>query len=267
MRPRRRSCRSPRDPTPKAPFPEINPLRKRDPLVVDVAGSGIQLTNVRQSNAYFDYGGTGFAERTGWITPTEGILINGTGRDLNSVTADELFGAASGNGFTDLAQLDTNGDGRIDASDAGFANLAIWQDSNGNGIADPGELISLTVAGITAINLNPQQSSQSINGNVVTETSTFIRADGTTSTIAEVNFGLAEEIERGPQAHLCGRSAARGGGRLHRPRSVAARDRHLREGRTRSPGDGRRRHPPGARGLCPIISQAGLTVPEFIALL
>src|SRR5262249_53132752 len=128
------------------------------------------------------------AAHTGWITPTEGILINDIHPDTNAVTADELLGAYSGDGFADLAALDSNGDGKIDANDAAFASLRVWRDANGNGVGDTGELITLAVAGITAINLNAQSARQNINGNVVTGTSTFVRADGTTATIAEVQF-------------------------------------------------------------------------------
>src|SRR5262245_2138371 len=173
-----------------APFAANHPapLRALDPLVVDLNGNGVNLTNVQDSAAYFDYGGTGFAAHTGWITPTEGILINDIHPDTNAVTADELLGAYSGDGFADLAALDSNGDGKIDANDAAFASLRVWRDANGNGVGDTGELITLAVAGITAINLNAQSARQNINGNVVTGTSTFVRADGTTATIAEVQF-------------------------------------------------------------------------------
>ena len=87
----------------------------------------------------------------------------------------------SGNAFADLRAYDGNGDGKINASDAVFADLKIWIDADSDGQGDAGELLSLATAGIVAINLNSQQSGQNINGNVVVETATFVRADDVSS--------------------------------------------------------------------------------------
>jgi hypothetical protein len=173
-----------------APFSENhpNPLGLFDPLIFDLDGDGLDLTPVADSDAYFDYAGTGFAFHTGWVEASEGILIREIDQNPNTVTAEELLGAISGNAFQDLTGLDGNHDGVINASDAIFAQLRIWQDLDGDAIADSGELISLAAAGIAAINLSPQQSGQFIAGNTVVETSTFVRTDGTTGTVAEVNF-------------------------------------------------------------------------------
>ena len=108
--PERPSAVAPDDPA--APFEpnHPNPLHLSDPLVLDLNGNGIELTDVRSSNAHFDYGGTGFAVHTGWFAPTEGILI----RDIDhnsSVTADELFGAASANALTSGQHLSVNARG------------------------------------------------------------------------------------------------------------------------------------------------------------
>ncbi len=106
--------------------------------MVVLSGSSVNLTPVATSSAFFDFAGHGFAAKTGWITPNEGFLILDKG--TSTITPDELFGVASGNGFDDLAKLDLNGDGVINASDAQFANLKIWRDLNSNGQLDPGEL-------------------------------------------------------------------------------------------------------------------------------
>jgi hypothetical protein len=50
-------------------------------------------------------------------------------------------GSRPANGFVALAELDTNGDGRIDAADPMFASLVLWADRDGNRASDPGELV------------------------------------------------------------------------------------------------------------------------------
>ncbi|MBV8061792.1 MAG: hypothetical protein JO253_09750, partial [Alphaproteobacteria bacterium] len=124
-----------------------------DPVVLDMSGNGagVQLTSLAESNAYFDLHGTGFAVHTGWVGPTTGLLVD----TPDPTSIKDLFGNASVDGFTALAALDPNHTGVIDASNPAFANLYVWQDANGNGVADPGEVQSLSQLGITSINLTP----------------------------------------------------------------------------------------------------------------
>jgi hypothetical protein len=119
---------------PRAPFAAKHPSPPdpRDPLVLDLAGLGIKLSSVTQSAAHFDFTGSGFATKTGWITQGEGLLVL-DGNPNAPISVDELVGAASGDGFADLAALDANSDGAITTSDAAVAQLSVWIDGNGNG--------------------------------------------------------------------------------------------------------------------------------------
>jgi hypothetical protein len=94
----------------------------RDPLIIDLDGDGIELTalgvagEAGASNVFFDYDGDGFAERTGWVKPDDGILVydrNGNGQVDG---AGELFGSPNQDGYAVLETLDSNGDGVIDAA-------------------------------------------------------------------------------------------------------------------------------------------------------
>jgi len=49
--------------------------RRIDPLVIDLDGDGIKLVNINQSNAMFDLTGSGFANKTGWISSEDAFLI------------------------------------------------------------------------------------------------------------------------------------------------------------------------------------------------
>jgi flagellar biosynthesis regulator FlaF len=49
--------------------------------------------------------------------------------------------------------LDSNQDGVMDANDAVFANLRVWQDLNQDGISQPNELKTLSELSITSISI------------------------------------------------------------------------------------------------------------------
>ena len=52
------------------------------------------------------------------------------------------------------AQFDSNHDGVLNALDAQFGEMAVWQDANQNGVTDAGEVKHLAELGIHAIQLN-----------------------------------------------------------------------------------------------------------------
>jgi hypothetical protein len=187
-------------------FATTLPLR-RDPLILDLDGDGIETTNVN-SGAYFDYDGNDFAEQTGWAAPDDGLLVrdmDGNGRIDNG---KELFGdqtvlnngSNALNGFQALSEYDDNGDGRIDANDDIFSQLKVWQDVDGDGHSAEDELKSLSDAGITAINVGSTSStSTGPEGNTQTRIGSYEKADGTNGLIANYNlqrdtaYTIAEE--------------------------------------------------------------------------
>ncbi|MGQ0685617.1 calcium-binding protein [Bradyrhizobium sp.] len=168
--------------------PDLFHLAMRDPIILDLNGDGIQLTSLAGSSVHFDYAGDGFAERTGWVSPNDGILaidLNGNGKIDDGL---ELFGSPTQDGFAILEKLDTNADGVIDALDAGFDNLLVWRDLNQNGMSDSGELQSLAEAGIASISLHTQKLNGTNAGNSLGYEATFTRTDATTGTAETVYF-------------------------------------------------------------------------------
>jgi len=176
---------------------EINtgeqPVQEGEPLVLDLDGDGVELRSM-EGGVEFDIDNDGQAERTGFVTGDDALLAldkNGNGR-IDGV--GELFGDKTGakNGFEDLARYDSNRDGAIDRNDPIFSRLRLFQDVNGDGRSSASELSSLASQGIVRLNLNPVANPMVVAGNRITETSKFVRADGSTGTIAEAYFRYRE---------------------------------------------------------------------------
>ena len=129
-------------------------VNRRDPLTLDLNNNGLETLPINATNpVYFDLTGEGVQSSVGWVAPSDGFLAldrNGDGL-INDGT--ELFGDATpayeagtttpttgktADGFEALAQEDTNADGVVNAQDANFANLRVWQDANQDGISQAG---------------------------------------------------------------------------------------------------------------------------------
>jgi Ca2+-binding RTX toxin-like protein len=158
---------------------------------LSVSHTGVTLTafNASTTTTFFDLDSTGFAQQTAWTSGTTGLLV----RDLNSNgiidNGNELFGSATVDGFTKLAQLDSNHDLKIDSHDSDWSSLQIWIDANGDGVTDSGELHTLASENIVSIDLAGVTSSTStIDGNTVSHTSTVTFNSGATAAIDDVWF-------------------------------------------------------------------------------
>ncbi len=113
-------------------------------------GDGIQLTALSGSNVYFDLDSDGFAERTGWVSASDGLLVRDNNGDGFINNGSELFGTSARNGFEVLRALDSNGDNQITRADTEYGSLRIWRDANSDGVSQASELVTLDAAGIAA---------------------------------------------------------------------------------------------------------------------
>lgn len=105
------------------------------------------------------------AGQTYWVEPNApgyflAVDLDGNGKIDNKA---ELFGDqdTEGNGFEALAPFDSNKDGVIDAKDSKFKKLVLWQDKNGDGVTQPGELETLAKKGVTKISLKHKRLQRS----------------------------------------------------------------------------------------------------------
>ncbi|MBF0460851.1 MAG: FG-GAP repeat protein, partial [Magnetococcales bacterium] len=166
-----------------------------DPLVLDLTGNGIHLTG-QEAGTHFDMNGDGVADPTGWIGPGNGLLVwdqNGNGQidGMQEVISEHTAPNATSS-LAALATLDSNHDGKIDASDPAFAQLQVWVDQNHDGISTLAELHTLSQLGITALGLTADHASPlTMNGNTITGFANVTYADGHQGTMAEVQLDFS----------------------------------------------------------------------------
>lgn len=165
----------------------------RDPLVLDMDLSGVSLTALSASNAYFDLDSNGFAERVGWVAPREGLLALDVNRNGRIDNGSELFGNATQNGFEVLARYDDNRDGRIDSNDAVWNSLLVWRDANRDGVSDAGELTAITGNDVSGIDLTAEDPGLADRlygraGNTILAVGGYSRQNGNTAEAIAVAF-------------------------------------------------------------------------------
>ncbi len=118
----------------------------KDPLVINFTGGTAQLTPTKFS---FDLNADGSAELISFVAPGSGFLALDKNQDGKINNGGELFGPASGNGFSELAAYDQDGNQWIDENDAVFSQLKAWRkDAQGND-----QLAALNEIGVGALYL------------------------------------------------------------------------------------------------------------------
>ena len=161
----------------------------KDPLVLDFGGPAAQLQDARFA---FDLNGDGELEDVPLLGGGRGFLAidrNGNGRIDDG---RELFGPTTGNGFAELALLDADGNGWIDAADPAYEQLRIWQPS-----ADgQGTLSTLGEAGVGALYLGNLATPFQLRGasndllGMMRSSGIYLGQDGRVGTISQIDLAV-----------------------------------------------------------------------------
>ncbi|MDD7805216.1 MAG: type I secretion C-terminal target domain-containing protein, partial [Endozoicomonas sp. (ex Botrylloides leachii)] len=175
--------------------PDTNP-----PIVIDLDGDGLEILTADESNVTLDVDGDGDKEQTAWVGADDGFIITDLDGDGSLSSNEELFIAQqTAEDDTDLEALatlyDSNKDGVINRDDDRFDELMVFQDKDQDGVADKGEVISLTEAGIEEISVMSNGQRQELeDGSVIHGTSTYTRNDGSQGIIGDVSLAYQSSV-------------------------------------------------------------------------
>ena len=163
------------------------------PIAIDLNGDGIHTIARADMQGSFDLLGTGKAIQSGWLSKGDGFLAIDSNGNGNIDSVSELFGGTGkGSGFAKLASYDSNADGVVNALDAQFGSLLIWQDANSNGKTDAGELMSLKDAGVASLKVAyTELPFLDANQNLHLERSSVTMSNGKVADMTDVYFNVA----------------------------------------------------------------------------
>ncbi|MBQ6735274.1 MAG: hypothetical protein IJR00_10265 [Lachnospiraceae bacterium] len=160
-----------------------------DPLVINVDNA---CANLSDQTFRFDLDGDGEEDDISYLNKGSGFLALDRNEDGVINDGSELFGVKSGNGFEDLREFDSDGNGWIDENDEVYAKLKVWY-KNGEGEE---ELVDLKTADVGAIFLGHEQTDFSLYGEqmkmngMIRATGMFLRESGGAGTVQHLDMAL-----------------------------------------------------------------------------
>lgn len=157
------------------------------PLILDLAGKGIEISRTFDRAVLFDLAGEGKRLMMDWPESTNDVAFLALPDQSGKVSSmRQLFGNIEAkNGFEALKKHDKNKDTFIDAHDPIFSKLRLWLDRNRNGIAEPKEIEKLAKHGVSRIHLTYNKplppgtvAAQTLSGIYLNQkTSTFLNIE------------------------------------------------------------------------------------------
>ena len=172
------------------------------PVVIDMDGDGVEFDDI-ENGILLDVDEDGVQERVAWADEDDAVLVydENDNNDIDGLNEIAFARYADELGATDLDGLrhfDSNEDLILDANDAEFESFKLWQDKDGDGVVDEGEMQTLTEAGIESLELvSDGQGYYTAGGDVQVHGEAAVNyADGSKGTLADSTFEY-EEIDSG----------------------------------------------------------------------
>ena len=160
-----------------------------DPLVINLNGNAAQLTDTKFA---FDLDADGTPEQVSFVNSNSGFLALDKNGDGIINDGSELFGPSTGQGFAELAQHDSDGNGWIDESDPIYNRLRIWT----RGDDGSQRLFALGEKGVGAIFVGHLETPFALKNGAnalqgqVRSTGVYLNEDGTPGTIQQVDLAV-----------------------------------------------------------------------------
>ncbi len=159
----------------------------KDPLVINFDGNAAELT---QRQYQFDIDSDGREDQIHFVRSGSGFLALDRNGDGAVNDGSELFGPTTGDGFSELAAHDADGNGWIDENDPVYSGLRIWsKDGGGND-----QLVALGEKGVGAVYLGHATTPFELKGQgnelqgVVQSTGIYLGEDGGAGTVQHVDL-------------------------------------------------------------------------------
>ena len=168
------------------------------PVVIDMDGDGVEFDDI-ENGIQFDVDGDGEAEQVAWADEDDAVLVydQNNNNDVDGIDEISFARYSDDPNATDLEGLrhfDSNDDLILDANDAEFDSFKLWQDRDGDGVVDDGEMMTLREAGIESLELvSDEDAYYTAGGDVLVHGEAGVNyADGTKGTLADAEFGFEE---------------------------------------------------------------------------
>lgn len=163
--------------------------KRVDPLVINLDGAPVSLSNVRFS---FDLNADGKKEEVPFVNSGSGLLAIDINSDGKILDGSELFGPSTGNAFAELARYDEDSNGWIDEKDRIFNKLMIWtKDASGGD-----HYSSLADAGVGALGLAAIEADFSFKNSqndllgVLRQAGLYLQENGTVRSMQQIDLAV-----------------------------------------------------------------------------
>ena len=167
---------------------QIGEQPKVDPLVINFEGNAAELST---TTFQFDIDANGSLDQIATLKSNSGMLALDKNQDGQVNDGSELFGAKTGDGFSELAVYDEDQNNFIDEADSIYQKLRIWQ-RHADGSQ---QLIGLGEKNIGAIylghlttpfQLKAENNNQSLGE--VASSGIYLKETGEIGTLQQINF-------------------------------------------------------------------------------